>query len=66
MPDDKSRQDQRDRAQVGGEERYDVQHFAQEAGITPKQARTLIKRHGNDRAELDQLAISLRRAGQQG
>jgi hypothetical protein len=65
MADDKSKRDERDRSRVAGDEDYEVQHFAQEAGISPKQARTLIKRHGNDRAELTQLAKSLRRSGQQ-
>ncbi|TIX40701.1 MAG: DUF3606 domain-containing protein, partial [Mesorhizobium sp.] len=48
MPDDKTKTDNRDRSQAAGEEDYEVRHFAEEAGITPEQARTLIKRHGTD------------------
>ena len=33
-------------------EDYEVQHLADTAGITAEQARTLIRRHGNDRAKL--------------
>lgn len=65
MADDNSKQDERDRSRVAGDENYEVQHFAQEAGISPKQARTLIKRHGHDRAELAELAKSVRRSAQQ-
>ncbi len=52
MVDDKMKQDQRDRSKVARAEDYEVQHFAEAAGITPAQARTLILRHGNDRATL--------------
>ncbi|TIU94112.1 MAG: DUF3606 domain-containing protein, partial [Mesorhizobium sp.] len=53
MPDDKTKTDDRDRSQVAGDEDYEVRHFAEEAGITPDQARTLIKRHGTDRKVLN-------------
>ena len=62
MPDDKTKTDIRDRSRVAGNEEYEVQHFAEEAGITLEQARTLIQRHGNNRAELHTLAESLKRA----
>nr|WP_240992628.1 DUF3606 domain-containing protein [Mesorhizobium ciceri] len=42
MPDDKTKTDNPDRSQVAGDEDYEVRHLAEEAGITPKQARTLI------------------------
>ena len=65
MPDNKNQTDNRDRSQVAGGEDYEVQHFAEEAGITPDQARTLIKRHGNDRKVLHEMAESLRSQQQQ-
>jgi hypothetical protein len=65
MADDKSKTDYRDRSRVAGGEDYEAQYFAQEAGISLDQARTLIKRHGNDREVLHQMAESLK-AQQQG
>ncbi|MER9567262.1 MULTISPECIES: DUF3606 domain-containing protein [unclassified Mesorhizobium] len=58
MADDKTRTDSRDRSARG--EDYEVRHFAEEAGITPHQARTLIKRHGTDRKVLNEIAESIR------
>ena len=60
MADDKTKTDNRDRSQVPGDEDYEVRHFAEEAGITPEQARTLIKRHGTDRKVLHQIAESIK------
>ncbi|RWM14663.1 MAG: DUF3606 domain-containing protein [Mesorhizobium sp.] len=60
MPDDKTKTDSRDRSQVAGDEDYEVRHFAEEAGITPDQARTLIKRHGTDRKVLNEIAKSIK------
>ncbi|MER8831921.1 DUF3606 domain-containing protein [Mesorhizobium sp. M0909] len=60
MADDKTKTDSRDRSQVAGGEDYEVRHFAEEAGITPDQARTLIKRHGTDRKVLNEIAESIR------
>jgi len=62
MADDKTKTDYRDRSRVAGEEDYEVRDFADEAGISVEQARTLIKRHGNDRKMLHELAESLKRA----
>jgi hypothetical protein len=61
MADDKGKTDYRDRNRVAGGEDYEVRHFAEEAGISIEQARTLIKRHGNDRKTLHELADSLKR-----
>jgi hypothetical protein len=61
MTDDKTKTDYRDRSRVAGNEDYEVRHFAEEAGITVEQARTLIKRHGNDRKLLHEMAESIRR-----
>ena len=60
MADDKTRTDNHDRSQTAGGEDEQVRHFAEEAGITLDQARTLIKRHGNDRKVLDEIAESIR------
>jgi hypothetical protein len=59
MADDKSKQDNRDRLRVAGGEDYEVQHLADKAGITPEQARELIKRYGNDRDKLMEHARNL-------
>lgn len=59
MPDDKSKTDARDRSKVAGNEEYEVQHFATEAGVSLSQARELIRAYGNDRAKLMQAAKSL-------
>lgn len=61
MADDKSSQDGRDRSRVSGSEPYEVQYFAEKHGISMDQARQLIERHGNDRAELDRAAQGLTR-----
>jgi hypothetical protein len=52
MADDKSKRDNRDHTQVAGGEDYEVQYLSDQAGITPEQARTLIRRFGNDREKL--------------
>jgi hypothetical protein len=59
MADDKTTDD-RDRSRVAGDEDYEVRHFAEEAVITPEQARTLIKRHGADRKVLHEIAESIK------
>ena len=60
MTDDKSKQDNRDRSKVAGAEDYEVQYLAETAGITAEQARTLVRRYGNDRAKLLQEAKLMR------
>jgi hypothetical protein len=52
MADDKTKMDKRDRNRVAGDENYEVQFLAQEAGISLEQARELIDRYGNDREVL--------------
>ncbi|BCG87915.1 hypothetical protein MesoLj113c_40250 [Mesorhizobium sp. 113-3-9] len=47
MADDKSKRDFRDRDRVSASEDYEVQYFAEKAGITPQQVRDLIAKHGN-------------------
>jgi Protein of unknown function (DUF3606) len=45
-----------DRGRVAGGEGYEVEYFARKHGITPEQARQLIKEHGNSRDVLDREA----------
>ncbi|MBQ1478601.1 MULTISPECIES: DUF3606 domain-containing protein [Sphingomonas] len=59
MTDDKSKQGQQDRSRVAGEEPYEVAYFASKHGLSQGQARELIERIGNDRAELDAAAEKL-------
>jgi hypothetical protein len=60
MAGDKSKRDNHDRSRVAGGEDYEVQYLAEQTGITPEQARTLIRRHGNDREKLMQEAKLMR------
>lgn len=57
MAEDKTRTDTSDRSEIVDD---DVRHFAEEAGITLDQARTLIRRHGNDRKVLEEIAESIK------
>ena len=45
---------------MSGEEAYEVEYFARKHGITPQQARDLIREVGNDRKELDEAAEKLK------
>jgi Protein of unknown function (DUF3606). len=60
MSDDKTNRGEPDRSRVSGEERYEVEYFAERHKITPDQARELIAKHGSDRAKLDEAAAHLR------
>ena len=60
MSDDLGNVGQRDRDRVSGSEGYEVEYFAQKHGISAEQARDLIARIGNDRAELDRAAEQLK------
>ena len=60
MPDNKDKTDNRDRLRVAGGEDYEVAYLAEEAKITPEEARDLIKRFGNDRSVLMSEATRLR------
>jgi hypothetical protein len=60
MADDKSKVGAADRRTVAGDEPYEVEYFARKHGISAQQARTLIERHGNDRATLDTAAEQLK------
>jgi hypothetical protein len=60
MADSKAHVGEPDRSLVAGEERYEVQHFAQRMGISTDEARELIEKHGNDRETLEREARKLR------
>lgn len=60
MADDKSKTDNRDRSKVAAGEDYEVQYLADQTGITTEQARTLVRRYGNDRAKLMEEAKTMR------
>jgi Protein of unknown function (DUF3606) len=59
MPDDKSKNDNRDRNRVAGGEDYEIDYLVERAGITREQARELVKRYGNDRETLMKHARNL-------
>ena len=59
MADDKTNVGAADRRTVAGGEDYEVEYFARKHGITSEQARALISRIGNNRAELDRAAEQL-------
>jgi hypothetical protein len=60
MTDNKSERDFGDRNRVSSNERNEVEHFAQQNGITPEQVMELIKAAGNDRASLTAAAKELK------
>jgi hypothetical protein len=60
MADDKTKVGNQDRSRVAGGEGYEVEYFAQKHGITPGEARNLIRQHGNNRERLDREAEKLK------
>ena len=52
MPDDKSKMGEPDRSKVAGDQDYEVNHLAQQYGISRADARKLVERLGNDREKL--------------
>jgi uncharacterized protein YjcR len=52
MADDKS-QTKEDRRLVASEESYEVADFAKKYGLSPSEAKTIIKRYGPSRKKLD-------------
>ncbi|WP_322965388.1 DUF3606 domain-containing protein [Sphingomonas fuzhouensis] len=59
MADDKNKQGQQGRSRVAGKDPYEVAYFASKHGMSQGQARELIDRIGDDRAELDAAAEKL-------
>jgi hypothetical protein len=62
--DDKSHRGEPDRSRVSGSEGYEVDYFAKKHGLTRQQAQDLIKKHGNNRKELDAAAERLKGGGE--
>jgi hypothetical protein len=60
MADDKTNVGSRDRSRVAGGEGYEVEYFARKHGLTAKQARDLIRQHGNNRETLGREAQKLK------
>lgn len=60
MADDKTKTGKADRSRVAAGEEYEVSYLARKHGITAEQARELIARIGNDRAQLDAAAEKLK------
>ena len=58
MPDDRNKTDS-DRMRVAAGEDSEIDYLVENAVITREQARTLIKRYGNDRATLMKHARNL-------
>ena len=52
MSDDKTKTGGGDRDRVSASEDYEVEHFAQQNGITKARTLELIKAHGGDRAAM--------------
>ncbi|MEP9385940.1 DUF3606 domain-containing protein [Mesorhizobium sp. KR9-304] len=52
MPDDKSKTKE-DRKLVASGETYEVADFARKFGVSPDEAKTIIKRYGPSRKKLD-------------
>lgn len=56
MPDDKTDPGAQDRARVGGGQDHEVQHFAERYGLTPDEAREIIREAGPSREKAEELA----------
>ncbi|MFI0847192.1 DUF3606 domain-containing protein [Mesorhizobium sp. IMUNJ 23232] len=60
MADDKSKQDNRDRSQVAGDQEWEVGYVASKFGLSTDQVRELIDRFGNDRNVIEREAEKLK------
>lgn len=56
MPDDKTDPGAQDRARIAGGQDYEVQHFADRYGLTPDEAREIIRQAGPSREKAEELA----------
>ena len=61
MTDDKSKRGGVDRKRVAAGEGYEVDYFARKHGLSPEEARELIKQIGNDREKLNAAAEKLKK-----
>jgi hypothetical protein len=57
MPDDKSKTKQ-DRNLVASKETYEVAEFSKKFGVSPDEAKTIIKRYGPSRKKLDAYMVA--------
>lgn len=60
MADDTSKLEELHRYKVSGDEGYEIRYLTMKTGITPEQARVLIRRFGNDRRRLEEEAKNLK------
>lgn len=60
MPDDKSKQDSRDRDRVSAQDEYEVSYFASKFNLSTDEVLDLIKRYGNDRETLERHAGTMK------
>jgi hypothetical protein len=60
MSEDKPRATDRDRSPLLAGEDYEVRYLSEQTGLSPEQARILIRRYGNDREKLMQEAKVMR------
>ncbi|CAN7459953.1 DUF3606 domain-containing protein [Phenylobacterium sp. LjRoot164] len=60
MSDDKTNADEPDRSRVPSEDDSELQYLASKHRITTEQAQELIRKHGDNRAALDEAAARLR------
>ncbi len=60
MSDDKTNADEPDRNRAASEDDGDLQYLANKHKITTEQAQELIRKHGDNRAALDEAAARLR------
>jgi hypothetical protein len=64
--DDKSNRGEPDRSRVSEAEAYEANYFATKYGLTAEEARDLIRKHGNNRDELEAAVGRLKAARQTG
>lgn len=60
MSDDKSKQDNRDRSQVSGDQQWEIGYVAIKFGISTDQVRDLIAEFGNERDVIEREAKKLK------
>jgi hypothetical protein len=60
MADDRTKRGADDRGCGAGGEEYEALYLAEHTDISPQQARDLIRKHGNDRRRLMEIARSMK------
>lgn len=59
VADNKQDRGEPDRSRVAAGEHCEIEYLARKTGITPAQARELVRKHGNDHATLEREAARL-------